>query len=269
MIKNRVCNPVSILQKPTYKFMGHLADFHSTEKYNEFNYFQLKIQQLQDLNRLMAHNLRGAASNIKMLVDAHEENNRLGLSDTEGVDLTNKEIIEYIRESSVALIATLDKLMEMNKASILDEIAFEKCDIKAMIDNICRQLSGTINAKNVLLKTNINEGEIIYSKVYLESILYNLISNAIKYSPGDKQLQLDISSTYKDGRQCLQISDNGLGMDLTEVSKYLFKPFRLTKNTNGCHGFGLYMIKSQIESLGGEISVISEPNSGTTFTVLL
>lgn len=104
----------------------------------------------------------------------------------------------------------------------------------------------------------------------LDSMFYNMVSNAIKYRKPDKPLKLVVTSQIEEERfTVLKFSDNGLGIDLTNQRNNIFKLYKRFHPAIGGKGMGLYLVKVQVEALGGQISVESEPGQGTTFTIRL
>lgn len=100
---------------------------------------------------------------------------------------------------------------------------------------------------------------------YLESILYNLIYNGIKYCRDDVKSTIQIHSYKKRNRVYIEVEDNGIGIDLDRFGKKIFGLYqRFHDHVNG-KGIGLYLVKTQVEALQGKISIDSEVNRGTTF----
>ena len=100
--------------------------------------------------------------------------------------------------------------------------------------------------------------------------MLNLISNAIKYHSENRPLKVDIkSSLNKSNEIVIQVKDNGIGIDLEKHGNEIFAMYkRFDSHTEG-KGLGLYLIKNQVESLGGRISVKSTLGKGSLFTVKL
>jgi signal transduction histidine kinase len=102
----------------------------------------------------------------------------------------------------------------------------------------------------------------------LDSIFQNLISNAVKYGITQFSKRIEIFAEKKEGETTIYIKDYGLGMDLEKNKKKLFKLGSRFHNSSGdSQGIGLYMIKRQIEAIGGVIDVESTINKGTIFKV--
>jgi signal transduction histidine kinase len=99
------------------------------------------------------------------------------------------------------------------------------------------------------------------------SVVYNLLSNALKYHHPDRAPAVRLTYFRQDQHHVLRVQDNGLGFDVAEVKGKLFGMFqRLHTHVEGS-GIGLYMVKKIVENSGGRIDVQSQPGEGTTFTV--
>lgn len=108
-----------------------------------------------------------------------------------------------------------------------------------------------------------------YIPAYLESILLNLASNAIKYSDPDKKSFVKISASSKKDDIYLRVEDNGLGMDLNRYGDKLFGLYNTFHDNENSKGIGLFITKEQVESLDGSINVESKAGEGTIFTILI
>jgi len=113
-----------------------------------------------------------------------------------------------------------------------------------------------------------NAPGLLYSRANLRSVVHNLVSNALKFAHPDRQPHIKLHSYLTaDGQPVLEISDNGLGMDLTNPQAPVFQLFvRQHPHIEGT-GVGLYLVQRIITSQGGHIEVASTPNEGSTFTI--
>jgi len=110
--------------------------------------------------------------------------------------------------------------------------------------------------------------EITSLKAYMHSIFSNLISNSIKYRKPDEEPYIEINSRKEEGKIILTFKDNGLGIDLTTKSDKIFGLYnRFHSHVEG-KGMGLFMVKTQVEALGGIITATSELNKGLEFTIV-
>jgi PAS domain S-box-containing protein len=106
----------------------------------------------------------------------------------------------------------------------------------------------------------------VFSEKNLRSILYNLLSNALKYRHAGRQPQIHVGCATEDNQLVLKVQDNGLGVSEWQQAR-LFQLFqRLHTHVEGS-GMGLYMVKKIVENAGGTIDVQSQVDEGTTFTI--
>jgi signal transduction histidine kinase len=108
-----------------------------------------------------------------------------------------------------------------------------------------------------------------YPRSYLESIMLNLITNAIKYKSSKRSPVIHVNTKRVGDFVKLTVSDNGIGIDLDKHGAQLFQLFKRFNHKVEGRGLGLNIVKSQVESLGGKIEVESIPKQGTKFNVYL
>lgn len=228
-----------------------------------------KIQQLEELSHIVAHNLRGPAGNIKMLVESilSQDNN------TQNADnqiFTQDEALLLIHDSSLLLVESLSTLMQVTQIKLNKEIPKQCCDISTVINDVCNQLQTIIFEKSATITKNLAVKEIEYPKAYLENIIYNLVSNALKYTKQDVKPVVVITTRINENNKIeITVKDNGLGIDLKKYSDRVFKLNEVFHQGFDSKGVGLYITKTQIESLGGDIKVNSVPDQGSEFIVTL
>ncbi|MFC6999499.1 PAS domain-containing protein [Rufibacter roseus] len=217
-----------------------------------------KIGQLEEFTRIVAHNLRGPAGNINLLLKA--------LADSEQ-ELKSSPYFEMLLQSCQNLSATLDELMKIVELRLNRNIQFEECLVKDLLQKVIVSLKGDVLEKNVVIEERIEEPVISFPKIYLHSILYNLVSNAIKYSRADVTPHIIISTYKENGQTVLTVEDNGLGIDLDKYGNQVFKLKKVFHKGFDSKGVGLFLIKNQVETFGGSINVSSTPMKGSAFTV--
>ncbi|WP_207536189.1 CHASE3 domain-containing protein [Desertivirga arenae] len=219
-----------------------------------------KITQYEDFNRIVAHNLRGPAGSIDMMLDL--------IADTEAEE-ERAEYFELLKGSSKSLNATLNDLMKVLEIRLSKHVEKEDCELESMIKGVCTMLNGQIATKEAKISLDLDIKVISYPKVYLESIIYNMVSNSLKYSKDNEIPVIQISSKRELNRTVLRFKDNGLGIDLKRHGKNLFKMGKTFHAGYDSKGVGLFMTKTQIETFGGSIEVESAPGEGSQFTVTL
>jgi CHASE3 domain sensor protein/two-component sensor histidine kinase len=224
------------------------------------NELTARNSQLDDFAHIVSHNLRSSSSNISGLVEMVNE-------DHAGDE--NKEIFVMLKKASVNLTDTLNDILETlvikgGPGVPREHLLFS--DVAArVIDSMSADI---INSKAEIVTDFESVSEIIYPKVYLESILSNLVSNAIKYSYPGRNPVITLSTYRNDGRIVLQVSDNGIGINLSKHGEKIFRYKQTFHDHPQAKGVGLFLIKNQIELMGGSIRVLSEPEKGTTFQVV-
>ena len=231
-----------------------------------------KVKQLEELSYIIAHNLRGAAGNIKAISGAMVARNKGGKFAAENPlsnAFTDKEAMAFIEESSISLMSSLTTLMKITEIKLNNQIPYNICNVETIINDITSQLHTMIYEKNAVIKLDIQFQQISYPKAYLENVLYNLISNALKYTRNDVQPEILITTRMKDDKVQIIVKDNGLGIDMKKYKNQVFKLNNVFHKGFDSKGVGLYITKTQLESLGGSIDVVSNVNDGCEFTVTL
>ncbi len=218
-----------------------------------------KNEQLEEFTQIVSHNLRSPVSNVLSLLDFYEK------SDDEA---EKKSFIKMLRESSSKMLSHLHELNEVLKIKQNKDIERQWIKFSDSLESVKQQLSVLItNTQAVIISDFSSAPQIHYPNIYLESILINLLSNALKYRHPDKTPEIHLLTAETEGGIQMTIRDNGLGINLKKYGHHIFKLRKTFHNHPESRGIGLFMIKNQIEALGGEINIFSEENNGTTFTV--
>lgn len=227
-----------------------------------------KIRQLEDRTHIIAHNLRGAGGNIKMLAEVLQKKiDRNNKSDGSDDAFTIAEAIQYIYDSSSSLLNTLNTLMEVTDIELNNSISYDECNIMSVVENIAQQLRGYMHQKKAEIKYDLAFSTIAFPLPYMESILYNLINNSLKYARPGVPLTITVTTHMHNSKPVLSIKDNGLGIDLEKYSSRMFKLNQVFHSGYESKGIGLYITKAQIETMGGTIDVKSTVGEGSEFIV--
>ncbi|WP_121313038.1 MULTISPECIES: PAS domain-containing sensor histidine kinase [unclassified Flavobacterium] len=217
-------------------------------------------KDLKQFSYITSHNLRAPLSNLTGLLNLVED------MPIENPEL--KEIIDGFSKSTHLLNETINDLVKVVIIKDNPSIQKEKVLIKEIFENVFNQLSFLIGLHKPILKIDLEEVTILnINKSYLESIFLNLLTNAIKYRSEGKQLRVNISSKVVDDDLILTFKDNGIGIDLVRNKDKIFGLYQRFHDHPDSKGLGLYLVKSQVEAMGGTINVISTVGKGTTFTI--
>lgn len=210
-----------------------------------------------------SHDLRSPVINIEGLINLLREANVSRDNQDE------KLYIEKLQDAAGKLKKTIDDLIMITK---VQQEAEPKEVEKVYSPQIAREVKADLESLISESKAKIEEDyqvkEIKYARSHLRSILYNLLSNALKYRDPAKQLSISIKTSMKKKRVILEVADNGLGMT-QEQQKYLFTMFRRMHSHVEGLGMGLFSVKRIIENNGGKIKIFSKPGEGSRFEVYL
>jgi two-component system CheB/CheR fusion protein len=205
-----------------------------------------------------SHDLLGPLSNIEVTISLVNQ-----------LDIPHPELLEYLDviNTSVKKFRTL--LKELSTIGKIENETFrmEAVSIKDLIDEVTQSINNKISTTNTVITTNIEVEEVFFSKKNLRSILYNLITNALKFT-NNPEPKIKITTRHEGEFVLLSVQDNGIGMTLKEVQKIFDIYNRVNKNLEG-QGIGLYLVKKIVGAAGGKVIVESEPGKGTTFKLFL
>ncbi|WP_334113132.1 PAS domain-containing sensor histidine kinase [Paucihalobacter sp.] len=215
--------------------------------------------QLLNFSYIVSHNLRSHASNLSTIIDH--------LSDCESED-QRIEMTGYLKEVSNSLNDALQNLNEVVSIQSNKTIKTEKLVLLEYVQKSLKGLNKLVLHGQIEINIPANL-EINFNKGYLESVLQNLIQNSLKYKHPDRDPKIEISAVKHLDGAILKIRDNGLGIDLIKNKDKIFGMYKTFHGNKNALGLGLFMTKNQIEAMGGSISIESEVNVGTTFTILI
>ncbi len=178
--------------------------------------------------------------------------------------------LDTMKAATIKMEHILDCMMQFVEAQKNEAQKREELDFSEMFDIAFGRLCFELEGINPIFVTDFEQApKVSYYRVQLNSIIYNLISNAVKYRRKNTPIRIEITTKQEGDFVLLQIKDNGIGMDLEQYGHLLFQPFqRLNNNSEGV-GLGLSMIKNNLEFHGGTIKVQSKESEGSTFTVYL
>ena len=219
---------------------------------------QNRNNQLLNFAHITSHNLRSPVSNLVTLLDLLENTHA-----PEEKDILITKLDTVIKR----LASTLNDLIEALR--IQEDIYKEKENLvfANVFANVTEMLSVQIESTATTIHTTFAVTEIEYPKTYLESILLNIISNAIKYRSPKRDPVIHIETKYCNEDIIMTIKDNGSGIDLKKYGSKIFGFNKTFHRHPEAKGIGLFLTKTQIESMGGSIRVESEPDMGTTFII--
>jgi PAS domain S-box-containing protein len=217
-------------------------------------------KDLKQFSYITSHNLRAPLSNLTGLLNLMED------IPIENEEL--KEILSGFNKSTHLLNDTINDLVKVIIIKDNPSIQKEAVFLNEIFENVFNQLSFQIELYNPIIKLNFEKVSALNTnKAYIESIMLNLLTNAIKYRSENRKLKITINANEVDDLVYLTFEDNGIGIDLERNRDKVFGLYQRFHNYPDSKGLGLYLVKSQIETMGGNITIESEVNKGTTFTL--
>lgn len=221
------------------------------------------VQQNNDLEQftyIISHNLRAPVANIKGLADL--------LNEVEGQVDEQAKTLQALSKS----VDHLDKvIIDLNQILQTGNVTSERIDEVSLIEltrEICDELTLAILKNSVVINCDFSEVATIRTlKSYIYSVFQNLMANSIKYCRTEAKPEITIKTKLNGDRVAIYFKDNGKGIDLQRHSNQLFGLYKRFDYTVEGKGMGLFMVKRQVESLEGTISVKSELNKGTEFLI--
>ena len=218
------------------------------------------VQRNKDLEQftyIVSHNLRAPVANI---IGLSHLLNILELDDTE-----YEEIKLALHTAITALDSTIIDLNHILEVSSKAHERSEQVSFRALIADITVSLKHLIESERAVISYHFNETEEMAGiKSYLYSIFYNLILNGIKYRRPGIDPVITVSGCKTETGIAIRFQDNGKGIEEKNLKNLFGLYKRFDTNVEG-KGMGLFMVKMQVESMGGSIRVESEPEKGTTF----
>jgi PAS domain S-box-containing protein len=220
---------------------------------------QARNNDLQQFSYVVSHNLRNPIARI------------LGLASIFGDDINeNKVVVEKIAEATAQLDDTVKDISTIVSARNVTE-KYEYISFSDEWKNVRNTLKDEIDQSKAVISVDFSEAPGITSaRSYINNMLYNLVSNAIKFrTPGVPAVISVKTKIHKHGI-CIIVEDNGIGIDLAKNGTKIFGLYkRFGPESIPGKGIGLCLTKNQVESLHGKIEVTSTPGKGSTFTIYL
>jgi len=215
--------------------------------------------QLTEFCNIISHNFRGPIVNLLMLIDFLDQTS--DEEESHSLRSKMKPVVQNLHE-------TLEEMIE--SIQVRNDLTLEQMSISLpeALEQVKKQLVLQIDEANAIITSDFSAcTSIVFPHKYLQSILHNLISNAIKYRKPEITPHIHLSTEVQSSDVLLSVQDNGLGIDLKRHGKNIFGIRKVFHTHPDARGFGLFMTKSQVESQGGKIWVESEVNQGSKFIV--
>jgi PAS domain S-box-containing protein len=257
------------------QWIGTYTDIH--EHKLALEHIDQAQQQLRDNNEQLtranvdldnfiytaSHDLKAPISNIEGLLDALLS--ELPAESTAGPEVTM--ILELMQDSVNRFKKTIGHLTDVSKLQKEHGQPVETVNLAAVIEDVRLDLEPSVQECSAQLEVDVAPNLTVqFSEKNLRSVVYNLLSNALKYCDPARPAHVQVRTRHEAGYLVLEVQDNGLGLDGPSQQK-LFGMFQRFHDHVEGSGIGLYMVKKMVENADGRIRVQSEPGRGSTFAV--
>lgn len=218
----------------------------------------LQNKRLNNFTYIVSHNIRSHVANLSGIL------NITNMNDAEDRNLS----FSILKKSVGALDETIHHLNDV--ISIQDNTNLPKSvlNVKNEINKALENIKMLLLSSNTSVHCDVpDQQQLITNSAYFESILLNLLTNAVKYRSPKRNPDITISLLEEENYKILIVTDNGLGIDLNKYRNRLFGMYNTFHGNKDAKGLGLFITKTQIESMKGKIEVESTLDVGTTFKV--
>lgn len=258
--------PVSCSFSPLYNVQGVSTGILLVAKnistlINARNQLQEKNEELSLFVYKASHDLKSPVSSMMGIMAL--------INESQDIDEL-KMYMKMISECTVRLDTIIADLLVLGRITY-GELEYEQVDIKPMIDDVLKSIEFIDGYKDIALNIVIDDSvkSIITEKGLFQTILQNLIDNAIKYRrKGDEQSFINISVDSHEKGILIKIADNGIGIAEHQQANIFKMFYRATSASKGT-GLGLYIVKTSVIKLGGNISFESTAGKGSSFKIYL
>ena len=207
----------------------------------------------------LSHDIKTPLASMLLAID---EFRNIELKDAPAL----KNLVDIVDRSVKKMQKLVDELNETREAEHKYRSHMEWLELGHILEDVRLTLSEDIRSSGALLQKNIEVAQIFFSRRQLRSILYNLISNAIKYSIPDGTPIIHVRSYNEDDHVIISLQDNGIGIDKDKQEAIFSKYYRIDNAIEGS-GIGLYLVKELVVNAGGRIDIKSTPGEGTLIKI--
>lgn len=213
--------------------------------------------RLEQFAYIISHNLRAPIARLIGLTSIANVNDR---EDT-------VKVLKMIHQSSQELDTIVKDLTGILSIQRLSSTLYTEIDLSNVLEKIRIIFAKELNETSAILENKLEVRTLYSLGPYIESIFLNLISNSIKYRHPDRTLRISVRSVKTDGHVLLAFEDNGLGIDMEKNGRNVFSLYKRFHFHVEGKGIGLFLVKTQVDALGGTINVNSQIDRGTTFEI--
>jgi len=231
----------------------------------------LRIKDLKDLEKLISehetlldavsHDIKGPLTNLLLTISLLKK-----VPDEKPE--RSKSLFNILESAIVKMQVVINELVDVRKQELHFQEEREVINFESILEDVRLTIAGNLEESGTLIKSKINVTEINFSRRKLRSIIYNLVSNAVKFQSKNHKPEILISTCKEKDFVVISVKDNGIGIDASKQEAIFSKYFRVENAIEGS-GIGLYLVNEIVNNSGGKIVLKSEPGKGSEFKVYL
>jgi len=231
----------------------------------------MRIKDLKDLEKLIAdhetlldtisHDIKNPLSNLVLAIELFKN-----VSPDEEHEF--QSLLKIVDNSLTKMHKLISELTEVRKGEHKYKAEEELLNFEHILEDVRLTLGDTIMTSGAVIKSEINNSEISFSRRKLRSVLFNLVNNAIKFRSPERRPEIFITTKRDNDYIIISVKDNGIGIDAGNTEAVFSKYYRLENDVEGS-GIGLYLVKEIVTGSGGKIVLESEFGKGSEFKVYL
>lgn len=231
----------------------------------------MRIKDLKEQERLIAdheilldtisHDIKTPLTNLVLAIDLYK-------NASEDDPSESKMLFKIVENAVRKMKHIIGELTDARKQEHKYKTEAELLNIEHILEDVRLTLNENIRQSGTVIKSDIRVSEITFSRRKLRSIVYNLVSNAIKFRSTEGKPEILIKTELENGFMIISIKDNGIGIDEAKQETIFYKYYRVENAIEGS-GVGLYLVNEIVNNAGGKIVLKSEPGKGSEFKVFL
>ncbi len=231
----------------------------------------MRINDLKEQEKLVAdheilldtisHDIKNPLANLVLAIELFKDV-------TPNDEKEFQSLLKIVDSALTKMHKLIKELTEVRKEEHKYKAQEELLNFEHILEDVRLTLNDNIIAANATIISEINISEITFSRRKLRTIVYNLISNAIKFKSPERQPKIVVTTNQKGDFIVISVKDNGIGIEDSKLEAIFSKYYRLENAIEGS-GIGLYLVKEIVQNAGGKVLVQSQLDKGTEFQVYL
>lgn len=253
----------SLQERVPVKPRGDEIDQLATTFNHMLDRIQILLTEIKEMSDNIAHDLRSPITRIRGVAEV--------------VLTTGASLVEY-EGMAASTIEECDRLLDMINTMLLisktesgvDKLSREEVDIAGLVRDACELFAPVAEDKRVSLSCHVPGKSLLSGdKRMIQRMLSNILDNAVKYTPSGGRVEVSVSENEKQDI-VVSVQDTGAGISKADLPRIFERFYRCDQSRSQAGtGLGLSLARAIARAHGGDITVVSSPNQGSTFTIIL